>query len=86
MSERKTAYTAVILEKEGFGVAIVEQDVAGYSVDPTEPVFPAWETARLRSEEKNVRQGLDPKAAWDIVTSSMAASNKIRKNWSPRGS
>jgi hypothetical protein len=85
MNERKTAYTAVLLEQGGFGVAIIEQDVAGYSLDPLEPHFPEWDTARRRSEEKNSVQGLDPKAAWDVVSSSMTASSKLRKNWGPRG-
>lgn len=86
MSERKVVYTAVVVPDKGHAVAIVEKDVPGYALDPQEPMFPLWDTALRRANEKNAALKIDPQEAWEVVASSISASNKQRKNWSPRGS
>ncbi len=86
MSDRKVAHAAVAREDGGFGVAIVEQDVAGYVLDPAEPAFDSWERATARAGVKNQTIKVSPREAWDIVSSSLRKSAEAGTRWSPRGS
>jgi hypothetical protein len=86
VSDRKVAYAAVVVAEKGCAVAIVEQDVAGYALDPTEPAFDTWEQARERATRKNEGINVSPRDAWDIVASSMRKSAETGVRWSPRGS
>lgn len=83
---RRIAFTAVIRAPDGYGIAIVEQDVAGYALDPSEPRLDTWEAAAARATAKNDAIGVSPREAWEIVASSIGKSNASNTRWSPRGS
>lgn len=86
MSDRQVAYCAVVVPQKGFGIAIVEKDVAGYTLDPTEPLIQQWNEASNRAAAKNRSLGLEPRAAWDIVSTAMTKSAEMGGKWRPRGS
>jgi hypothetical protein len=86
MGDRVIAFSPVVVPDKGYGVAIVEENVAGFSLDPSEEIYATWVAAHRRATDKNEAMNIDAANAWRVVTSSIAASNKINKKWGPRGS
>lgn len=82
---RKVAFTAVVVPDKGYGIAIVEDDIAGFALDPQEKTHDNWNDAQQRALEKNVGLGLDAQQVWNIVSSSMAASDRAKTRWGQRG-
>lgn len=85
MSDRKVAYAAVLLTDKHYGIAIVEADVAGFALDPSEPPYDSWEAASNRALVKNEAIAVSVRNARETVASSMQKSSDANIVWRLRG-
>jgi hypothetical protein len=84
MSDRY-AWTAVAVGASAkFGVATVQEDIAGYEIDASKKLTDTWAAADREARRANETAGLSPEDAWRIVESSMAASRAAGLRWGPR--
>lgn len=78
------AWVAVALTQDRWGVAVVQEGVAGYAIDEAKPVG-TWTAARRAALTANEAAGVSPEEAWRVLDSSMAASRAAGTRWGPRG-
>lgn len=84
MSDR-TAWVAVAIGASAkFGVATVQESVAGYEIDVSKRRTDTWAAADREARRANEDAGLSPEDAWRIIESSMAASRATGLRWGPR--
>lgn len=80
----KAAWIAVALSRDKWGVAVVQEDVAGYSIDESKLIH-TWIETNHAAQAANEASGVSPEEAWRILESSMAASRAAGTRWGPRG-
>jgi len=78
------AWVAVALAPDRWGVAVVQDGVAGYAIDASRPAD-TWTTARRSALSANEAAGVSSEEAWRVLESSMAASRAAGTRWGPRG-
>ena len=85
MSDRiVVAWTAVSLIDSNWSIAVVQEDVAGYSIDATRSAD-TWSAAHEAALTANEAAGVSPEETWRVLESSMAASRAAGTRWGPRG-
>jgi hypothetical protein len=77
------ARTVVALTDGRFAVAVVQEGVAGYSVDMTKTTS-TWHAAQILADMDNKAAGVTREEAWRIAQSSMNASRTAGIRWGPR--
>ena len=84
MSDQR-AWTAVAIGASAkFGVATVQEGIAGYEIDASKRLTDTWAAADREARRANEAAGLSLNDAWRIVESSMAASRAAGLRWGPR--
>jgi predicted alpha/beta-hydrolase family hydrolase len=84
MSDQR-AWTAVAIGASAkFGVAAVQEGVAGYEIDAPKGLTDTWAAAHALASRANEAAGLSPNDAWRIIESSIAASRAAGLRWGPR--
>lgn len=79
------AWTVVALGASAkFGVAMVQENVAGYVMDASKRPADTWAAAFSEARRANEAAGLSANEAWRIIDSSMAASREAGLRWGPR--
>lgn len=79
------AWTPVAIgASDKFGVALVQEGVAGYAIDASKGLVDTWSAAHVMAKRTNDADGVDPDEAWRIVESSIAASRAAGLRWGPR--
>lgn len=78
------AYTGVI-GKTSFIIGRADEDQPGHTAQPRFGTFPSLEAAQKHADLLNEANGLDKKAAYDIVTSTIRAQHLRERASAPRG-
>lgn len=82
-----TAWVAVAVAvgaSAKFGVATVQENIAGYEIDVSKGLADTWAAADREARRANEVAGLSPEDTWRIIESSMAASRAAGLRWGPR--
>lgn len=80
-----SAWTPVAVEASAkFGVALVQENIAGYVIDASKGLVDTWAMAYATAKRANDAAGMPPKEAWRIVESTIAASRAAGLRWGPR--
>lgn len=77
------ARTVVMVTRDEYAIAAVQENIAGYSIDQTRKIS-TWAEGRAAAQATNEAIGVSQEEAWRIVQSSMAASRAAGLRWGPR--